>query len=769
MSLDPKLLADIRKHQDTLATGGQLLSQVQLQGYYRLFRDRFGPEVLRNLDGEALLTTLHDHGNRDSLVYWLEFKNDPEFPAAFGRIGGGSALKFGIYRRKETGAWMAGSPQAQRELTLQEAIVIARRNRDQLLAGVEVLQKFPERGADEDYALLQRDMERAAPDVNDTAWGHKYFSLLFPDRLDDYHSPDYQRFHLFKLLQIPPSTSGRYAAAGRYVAIAAELNMPLNHLTTILNVRDGRPYRYWRIGTSNGSKPRNRWDLMRNNSLVAIGWAELGDLSQLDNSKASKDKLRELMETKRPNTPQAIGRAVAQVFAFVLNVQEGDLVLACDGTEVLGIGRIKQAYSYDPASDFPHRRAVDWLNLDEWKMPVAEGLQTTVYEMRKEAQNLVEAERRILDTTPLPPPVVPNPAPELGTIAPRLSDLAGRIQSILERKGQVILYGPPGTGKTYWALKTAHELAAYYRFGQSFETLTAEQKTSMSGSAQQSDGLVRLCSFHPAYGYEDFLEGYRPMAINDQLVFEQRDGVFKRLCEDAQRNPTIRYYLIIDEINRGDIPRIFGELLTVLEKDKRGNAILLPLSGIPFRVPENVYVIGTMNTADRSIALLDTALRRRFGFVELMPDVTVFGNATVKGIPLGPWLEALNQRICANIGRDARNLQIGHAYFLSHGQPVTDFARFTRIVQDDLLPLLEEYCYEDYDALEKILGTGLIDGVNQRVRHELFESARQDELITALLQPCPELSALPQVVTADTEQIEQTDADESNQIDALTA
>src|SRR5215203_6742640 len=109
------------------------------------------------------------------------------------------------------------------------------------------------------------------------------------------------------------------------------------------------------------------------------------------------------------------------------------------------------------------------------------------------------------------------------------------------------------------------------------------------------------------------------------------------------------FLLIIDEINRGDIPRIFGELLTVLEKDKRGHPVTLPLSRAPFRVPDNVYLIGTMNTADRSIALLDTALRRRFGFIELMPDSSVLGDAVVTGIPVGLWLDALNRRICEHI------------------------------------------------------------------------------------------------------------------------
>src|SRR5436189_4554620 len=160
------------------------------------------------------------------------------------------------------------------------------------------------------------------------------------------------------------------------------------------------------------------------------------------------------------------------------------------------------------------------------------------------------------------------------------------------------------------------------------------------------------------------------------MHFTLHDGVFKNLCKDAQASSDRKFYLIIDEINRGDIPRIFGELLTVLEKDKRGKSILLPLTSRPFRVPSNVFIIGTMNTADRSIALLDTALRRRFGFIELMPDINILGDAMVGGIPLGPWLRALNERICEYVGRDARNLQIGHSYLLERGRPVGDFATF---------------------------------------------------------------------------------------------
>jgi len=312
------------------------------------------------------------------------------------------------------------------------------------------------------------------------------------------------------------------------------------------------------------------------------------------------------------------------------------------------------------------------------------------------------------------------------------NQLIDRIQSILERKGQVILYGPPGTGKTYWAEKAALELAAQSNFDVGFDELSDDQKSSITGNGK-SFGAVRTCCFHPAYGYEDFIEGYRPEQAEDQMIFTLRSGVFKKLCKDAEDAPETSFYLIVDEINRGDIPRIFGELMTILEKDKRGKSITLPTSGEQFKVPSNVYIIGTMNTADRSIALLDAALRRRFGFIELMPDMSVLGEATVEGISLGRWLEDLNQRICEHVGRDARNLQIGHSYLLrDNGTPITDFSEFARALHEDIIPLLEEYFYEDYSTLEKILGAGIVDANDQKIHHELFKPSGQGELLRAI-------------------------------------
>jgi 5-methylcytosine-specific restriction protein B len=229
LELDERIISELRERYKSLVNGGKLLSNEQLAGYYSTFRSRFGPEKLKTLDGEALLETMHSHGNRDSLVYWLEFKDDAEFPSSrFGSIAGGSAFKFGLFRRRETGAWTTGSPTNPVELTAEQAVDIARRHRDQLIRGVELLEKLPVNGTDEDYEHLQQEMNHVAPAVSDMAWGHKYFSLLYPEKVDDFHNPDYQRFHLIKLLQLPPQGEGRYLAAGRFVALAKTLDISMN-------------------------------------------------------------------------------------------------------------------------------------------------------------------------------------------------------------------------------------------------------------------------------------------------------------------------------------------------------------------------------------------------------------------------------------------------------------------------------------------------------------------------------------------------------------
>lgn len=245
-------------------------------------------------------------------------------------------------------------------------------------------------------------------------------------------------------------------------------------------------------------------------------------------------------------------------------------------------------------------------------------------------------------------------------------------------------------------------------------------------------------TFHQSYGYEEFVEGLRPLLSEDiesgDMQYEIRPGVFKELCRKARLAPDQRFAMVIDEINRGNISKIFGELITLIESDKREGAehaisLTLPYSGEPFSVPANVDIIGTMNTADRSLALLDTALRRRFDFVPVMPDVRDEPAAPLHGlrvtlgdktIDIPRMLAAINQRVEALYDRDH---SIGHAYLTSLKKVADGEERFKALAQvfrNRILPLLEEYFFEDWQKIRLVLAD------NQKIELARFVIESQD-------------------------------------------
>jgi len=278
-----------------------------------------------------------------------------------------------------------------------------------------------------------------------------------------------------------------------------------------------------------------------------------------------------------------------------------------------------------------------------------------------------------------------------------------RIAAALERKGQVIVYGPPGTGKTYIARR--------------FVARWADEQVSVT--------------FHPSYGYEDFIEGFRPASSSDGMVqLRLEDGAFKRLCRTAATDPARRYVMLIDEINRGNVAKILGELISLLEVDKRGElTVRLPQSGDSFTVPANVYVIGTMNTADRSIRLLDAALRRRFAFIELMPDPALLAGDPIEELSLDSFLAALNATVVEHAGREK---QIGHSYFFRRdGTRIETANELAVVVREEVIPLLQEYAYEDYGKLAKYLGEDLVEVDTRSLAPDVHDD---EKLIAALVK-----------------------------------
>ena len=381
--------------------------------------------------------------------------------------------------------------------------------------------------------------------------------------------------------------------------------------------------------------------------------------------------------------------------ANINELRGDDPVVICTSSNIVALGRVaadpSNASGPDGSSDSGCSASIVVEQLERW-IPATEIPESYIQEM-PDGPLLDDHSVKPADLYPITqtlfefltqrstiqPPVPVLPITSTGTLedvaTELLLDVAAlrNIERLLQAKGQVIFYGPPGTGKTY----VAQELAKFFTSG---------------------GGAYQLVQFHPSYAYEDFVEGYRPTEINGQPGFKREDGPLKRIAEEAMAQPDKTFVLIIDEINRGNVAKVLGELYFLLEY--RDQAVSLQYSHEPFELPKNLWIIGTMNTADRTIALIDAALRRRFFFVPFFPD-----EEPIKGL-LGRWLDnhpSSPQWIAAIVDHANdlladRNLCIGPSYFM---RPDLDEDWVTLIWRFQIIPYLQEHFFGEPDRVKE--------------------------------------------------------------------
>lgn len=419
------------------------------------------------------------------------------------------------------------------------------------------------------------------------------------------------------------------------------------------------------------------WEQFHKDGIMALGWNEIGDLSEFDSKKQISIKMKEVYKEE-----SSYFNAALALWQFYDEMQPGDVVFVKRGKkDIIGRGTVESEYYFDDSvSEFPHCRRVNWTDNGKWKNVFPPVLKTLT-DVTRFTELVEKAEEMILENRPDNPvgPIIPQPQSiPLYTPEDFLNDVYmdehsyETLVSLIRTKKNVILQGAPGVGKTYAAKRLAY---------------------SMMG--EKDADRVMMVQFHQSYSYEDFIMGFRP----SEKGFELKHGAFYTFCKKAEEDSDNEYFFIIDEINRGNLSKIFGELFMLIESDKRNIELRLLYANEKFSVPANVYIIGMMNTADRSLAMLDYALRRRFAFFEMKPGFETDGFRTYRmGLHserfdrLIQCVENLNNVIAADESL-GEGFCIGHSYFCNLKE--ADEQTLSNIVEFELIPLLKEYWFDE--------------------------------------------------------------------------
>ena len=416
------------------------------------------------------------------------------------------------------------------------------------------------------------------------------------------------------------------------------------------------------------------WDEFYNLGIMGIGWDDVTDLKEFTSKEEIKDYMKKVYDPSYSYKNNA-----HCLWQFANEIKIGDVIFVKKGMhKIIGKGVVTSEYIYDSAREtYKHIRKVEWTNKGEWEHPGQAVMKTLtcISPYPDYVQRLLSlfAEDILEETSEqIEIKYPPYTKDDFLNKVYMDEDTYNTLTELLEAKYNVILQGAPGVGKTFAAKRLAYSIMG-----------------------QKDTSRVAMVQFHQSYSYEDFIQGYRPSKDGFELV----NGAFYKFCKEAEEDNERPYFFIIDEINRGNLSKILGELMMLIEKDKRGEKIKLLYSNEWFTVPQNVRIIGMMNTADRSLALMDYALRRRFAFFDFAPAFSSEGFKNYLSEKDSPKLEKLIaavESLNSTISTDESlgdGFRIGHSYFCTDDEITDEWLK--SVVEYEVIPLIKEYWFDE--------------------------------------------------------------------------
>ena len=616
------------------------------------FLEKYAPDKLRDLEGLDLLRTIFlNDQNKDNLCYELEF--DGKMRELFGSIKSGTAYKYGLHYSKKQNSWATGAARSPQLLTEDEAIELGDQIRDYLVDGADIILSHEKIETLEGYQELYKELNAATEGYVNRVWFLKYYHMIAPDLFPPIYSENAQTTVLSAIGYDPDDNS---------VIRMGQMQLFVQ-----------------KCGISSVLFSRIFWSYYKSNQDEEVG-ESVPDEAMTDDIDTAENEARfrawmadQINSNGKHPTKNTINnnchalRKVCQMMDVAEYPDVDNLFEITDADIFSDLKDIIKAHpDYAEVNLALYKRTLN--TALRWYEKYLDELDTDMGEESDEAEIESYNKEDFLKEVFLS------------------SKEYDKLYNLLMYKKNVILQGAPGVGKTFLAKRFAHSIIG-----------------------AKDNKFIEIIQFHQNYSYEDFIMGYKP---TDES-FELKTGVFYNFCDKARKDPDNKYFFIIDEINRGNLSKIFGELMMLIEGDKRGesNKLKLAYRNEEFYVPENLYIIGMMNTADRSLAMMDYALRRRFSFFDVEP---AFGKDQFKEYLKGYIHDSdlvdkvvfrfkeLNKKIAdeENSGL-GKGFCIGHSYFCTPPVPgQSEKEWYDTIIEYEVAPLLDEYWWDDKNKAE---------------------------------------------------------------------